>query len=304
LTEKLAILQGDVALTAEEEAERSVRSQELARIEENIAKASPELKSLQLKVTRISREIMSVGGMGVTKATAKIDSLSHQIESLSSALAGKTIEEETLKKTLSKLSTSLDKANNEIAKLSERIKQLETEEADMVTDIRTIEEAMASTKSHLSELESTLLTKQSEYKRVKEEIASIKSVEVDLTLELERVNAEAKELSKTKTHWEGELAAIRELHKAEQMEMNDTVNEIHKSFALPKVSQPLSPPSPQSSFVTISSLTQDGDAMEIDEDVPSNTVDELPIFPEEDLQFMKSEEIKREINLLETERNK
>lgn len=300
LARKLTEMQNQMRLTPEEEASLQQLNQQLETMEQEISKVAPNLRATQMEVQSLTRQIKSYGGPKQQKIQAKIDSYNHQIESLSTTVSTKQVDEADLRKQVDKASQAKAKAQQDLQKSEEKLEGLLKEQKEMEDDALQVVEALEAAKAKLAELEGQLESSAKEYHDMKAAVSKIKEVEFDLTAEVDKIKHDLHEETSTRDRWTKEAEAIRAVHSQEHAEFVSTVKtETAKILASHKKATETTASS--SASANAGSTAMDVD--EADHDDEEDT-DDLPIYPAEELVEYKSEDLKRDINVLETERNK
>lgn len=353
LAKRLRSLERDRKLTAAEEQEIAAKQAQLEEIEREISKHSPHLKTIQNRVTILQREILSFGGMKLTKLQSKIDSVTQQVEMVSKSISTKEIEEANLSKSLEKLSAAIAKAEAETQKSQSKLEELQREKDEMEADVKKMTALIEASRQQVVNFEAVLVQKTEEFQQLKEKSNLLKSVELDLTMEQDKLVQERRELEQGMAVWRKEWEALKVVFSAEKRELNQTISNIFVQSNLPvdesifsssrQVDETRRPPArgkgkrrakqsrrrdevsdmpPLSTFFADRFLSGAQDEMEVDEAADSAdeedeeepvevdesrnplAFEELPVFPAEELRLFKIDEIKRQIQLLEAERNK
>eukprot|EP01039_Chlorochromonas_danica_P004811 gene4811-5275_t len=285
LHKRVRLLQQQSSLTSAEEDELGNLQSQLTALEAEIARASPNLKTLQQEVNTLQRSILAYGGVELSKINAKIDSYSAQIDNLTTTLAAKRVEHNNQLKALAKTRTTIEKCQVEIEKLTQKVSLLEGEQAEMSRDATSIISVIDEYKAKLVDLEEVLHGKQAIYHDLKSAVAKIKAVEVDLVMEFERLSSELKEENASKNHYSKEISTLKKAHLAEQKELQESVRK-----------------------ALVTNEHQGEAAMEVEEEEKvENEVtscDVLPDYSEEQLSMTDTDQVKKDISLLEAERNK
>ena len=274
---------------------------------------SPNLRSMQSEVASLQRQILSVGGPKLSKIQSKIDSLTAQLDTFSSSLSTKSVEEANCRKQAEKAGSLRIKAEQEMvkaeAKLADLIKQQKEMEADAMEVINAVEAA----KALMVGLEEQLQGSSKEFHDLKALVGKIKNVELDLTVEMERVSHELKESKATAKKWFQEAEAVRRQHLEEQKEFLAVVRSV-----VPVMPASVSAATSNSTSSPMKISGGGGEALEedssssavnmsVDGDKEQKEDDELevlPILSAEELMRSDVDEVKKDINAMEILKNK
>lgn len=303
LRQRIAKLEAEKELTAGERKAIAQKQKELEQIEAAMSTTAPELKTLQNRVSILQRDILAVGGMRMTKLQAKVDSYNQQMEMVSKAISTKAADEANLLKTTEKLSASISKSTQDLQKQEARLSQLEQEKDDMERDVKTITAAIEATKEQLLSMEVELKKMATVYNELKESSSKFKALEVDLLMEVEKLQQEQKEIESQVSYWEKELKSLRETHSSEVRELMTSISDIYLQHNLPLTDmKSVFSVRPSSS----SSIEEQSEVMEVEEGdnwSPFGCL-ELPVFSVEQLASQSVEDAEEEINDLEEKKNK
>lgn len=286
-------------LSTEERADVSRNEQRLQDIEAQIGKVSPNFRSMQAEVASLQRQILSVGGPKLTKVQSKIDSLTAQLDTFSSSLSTKAVEEANNRKQAEKAAGLRVKAEQEMAKAESKLAELVAQQKEMEADALEVINAVEASKERMVGLEAHLQASSKEYHDLKALVAKVKTVEVDLAVEMERVAQELKECKVTAKKWHQEAEAVRRQHIDEQKEFLAVVKSVAPALPTPPAAAAVS--SPPASPMKICGSGAEG---EVDAEVEDSEIETLPIYSPEDLKRHDVEEIKKDINVMETQKNR
>lgn len=308
-TEQEAEMQGRIQeiarecdLSADERAEVQRNEQRLQDLEEQIGKVSPNFRSMQAEVASLQRQILSVGGPKLTKVQSKIDSLTAQLDTFSSSLATKSVEEANNRKQAEKAAGLRVKAEQEMAKAEGKLAELVKQQKEMEADALEVINAVEAAKERMVGLEAQLQSSSKEYHELKALVAKVKTVEVDLSVEMERVAQELKECKVTAKKWRVEAEAVRRQHIDEQKEFLAVVKSVAPALPTPAAATAaVSSASPPGSPMKVCGSGADG---EVDTAAEDSEVECLPIYGAEELQRHDAEEIKKDLTVLENQKNK
>ena len=292
-------------LTNHEKEQITLQENKLNDIENNISKVSPNLRSMQNEVASLQRQILSVGGPKLSKIQSKIDSYTAQMDSFSSQLSTKTVDANNARKQAEKAIQIRMKAELDMNKSDNKLNELIAQQKEMEADALEVINAVEVAKEQMVGLESDLQTITKEYNDLKSTVSKVKTIELDLTVEIERINSDLKEVKATAKKWYKEAELIRQQHVQEQREFNTVVRSVIEVNA-----QLLTQNNPTTTSTTIDT---GGSPMKIDklESVNDNntietddTLDQLSIYDVIELKNYDAEELKRDINIIETVKNK
>lgn len=171
-------------LSAEEHAQIAHNTQRLQEIEGQIGQVSPNFRSMQAEVASLQRQILSVGGPKLTKVQSKIDSLTAQLDAFSSNLSTKSVEEANSRKQAEKAGQLRQKAEQELSKAETKLTELVAQQKMMETDALEVVNAVEAARERMVGLEAQLSTSSKEYNELKALVAKIKTVELDLSVEV------------------------------------------------------------------------------------------------------------------------
>jgi structural maintenance of chromosome 4 len=305
MMKRIKSLEKETTLTAVEQQEITQRQLQLQELDNQIATTAPSLKTIQNRVTILQREILASGGMKLTKLQSKIDSFTQQIEMVSKGISTKEIEEANLLKSFEKLTQAIQKAENEIQKNQSKVNELEKEKAEMEADVKKMTALIESSREQLVSFEKVLVKKTEEYNSLKEKNNQLKSVELDLTMEQERLLQEKKEIDHLTNQWRKEWESMKRLYTNEKKELNQTISNIFQQNNLPVDESLFAVPAAAAGDRSELMMTEeDEEAEEVAAASNPLAMEELPVYSTEELKLVKIEEVKRQIGLLEAERTK
>lgn len=287
LQERISVLVKDCQLSVAEAAELKSLNSKLVGIEAQIVQSSPNLTPLKTEVASLQRRILDVGGPKLARAQDKVNALASQFEALSSQLSTREVEESNSRKQSAKAAAARVKNDEDMVKIEEKYNALVAEQSDMETDALRVMGAVEDAKSKMSLQEEQLKAMTKEYDDIKNMLAKIKRVEVDLVEEIESLDRSIRDSTENAKKWKAEAEAIRRLHVDEQQEFYTTVQHALAS----------SKPSSSIDGNAIIATSPIVEALELDV-LPILNAD-LIVAARHDI-----DEIKREINLLEIAREK
>lgn len=288
----LTSLESECVLSSGETKELAKHSKTLSDLEEEIVRVSPNLRSLQSETALLQREILGVGGPKLAKVQSLIDSFSAQLDMLYSSVSTKEVEANNNQKQAAKASTAKSKAEQDILKAEEKLAALVAEQKEMEADAVQVIAAIESAKAKMAELEEGLRTKTAEYNELKALVAKIRSVEVDLAEEVEKTSKEIEQCEATAKQWFEEANIIRQQHIEEQLEFMTVANSIESGKG-DKSEQSVSAEGEEDMDVETDDTHNDHSGLE-----------KLPILAVDELGQLNTDELKRDINILEAERNR
>eukprot|EP01034_Spumella_vulgaris_P030993 gene30993-38303_t len=283
LTSRMRELAAQAELTPQESEDVDRQRARLAELESDMMDISP----FQKEVAGLQRQIRSVGGPQLVAAQQRVDSMSTQLEKVSSQLSTKQVDESGARKQAEKSAALRVSAEAELLRSEQRLEALVLEQQEMEADAGVVVAALEESRERLAIMEDGLKSISAEFNALKTTVAKVRAVEVDLVVELERIVSDIKESSDVAKRYHKDAAAVRRQHLEEQMEFNAII----RSVAMP--------PKPASSGAS--------QPVETPSDTPAadeSTVDELPVLSPSELEGLDSEAIKRDVNLIEAEKNK
>ncbi len=293
LNTRISELSTQTALSPEEVADIERQKAHLAEIERSMTDISP----FQREVASLQRQIRSVGGPTLVAAQQRVDSMTTQLEKVSSQLATNQVEETAARKQAEKSSAARAKAESELAKVQEKLASLVAEQNEMESDALAVVTALEAHKERLAEMEQAMKGITGEFAELKAQVAKIRAVEIDLGVEAERITTEMKESADLAKNYHKQAVLVRKQHIDEQREFSTLI----KSVVMPPH------PSTLKAAAAVAEPANE-DAMDVDEPAadraPADAVEELPILSAEELSEVDTEETKREIGLMEAEKNK
>lgn len=304
LLARIAEIARECDLSAEEQAEVQQNQLKLQDIEMEIGKVSPNFRSMQAEVASLQRQILSVGGPKLTKVQQKIDSLTAQLETFSSSLSTKAVEEANSRKQAEKAANLRLKAEQEMAKAEEKLAVLVAQQKEMEADAMVVVNAVEAARARMVGLQEQLQGSSKEYHDLKTHVGKMKSVEIDLTVEMERFASELKELKGTAKKWAQEADAVRRQHIEEQKELLEAVRSVVPLVPRKPAASAESAPSSPMKVCSIGDESVPVSAAGVQEDSADEEIEQLAIFTAEQLQGLDTEEIKRDISAMETQKNK
>lgn len=277
LQARITKLSQESQLTPDEEKELKKLCDEYEAIERNINKVSPNLKGLRQEVSSLQAQVRDVGGPKLGKAQARLDLISSQMDKLQASVSSLEIEETNNRKQVTKLAATRQKSEQELAKLDSKVKDLIAEQKEMEDDALLVIQAVEAAKTQMTEKEQELKNITKEFNDMKVAVSKIKSVQVDLQVEIERNQKDIKENKEVANGWKLKLDAIAKAHLDEQKEF---------SMAL------------QSATSNIPLTGENKDVAVEFETLPTLSTEELAA------NSANVEELKRTINLLEAEKDR
>ena len=292
LKNRIHDLKLNIGLTNSEKESIAENKRKLEEVEREIVRVCPNLKALQQEVSGLQRQILNVGGPKLSKAQSKVDTLVHQLEMVSSSLSTKQVEETNLNKSIEKCLAAREKAEQDLTKSQEKLEQLVKEQKEMEADALVVVNAVEAARSELSTLEDTLKSSTKEYNDLKAVVANVKSVEVDLNIEMQKIKHELKEQTDVSKKWRKEAEVVRNEFNAELKEFQLAMSSVKASM--------------KTTSSAIIKDKEDVDKMDTDNDdvTAEDEVEQLPIYTSEQLEEWQVDEVKKELNIVESERNK
>ncbi|KAJ1435269.1 RecF/RecN/SMC [Ochromonadaceae sp. CCMP2298] len=291
LAARLKQTAADCELSAGEKEQLAEQQSRLEDIEAQVETVAPNLRTMQTEVASLQRRILSVGGPKLAKVQAKIDSYSAQLDTLSGSMATKTVEESSARKQAQKAAALRVKAEGDCAKAEAKLADLVAQQKEMETDALEVVNAVESARERMVDLEAQLQSISKEFHDLKALVNKVKTVELDLTVERERIASELKECKSMCKKWRLEAEAVRAEHTDEQREFLAVVQAATAPAPTP------APSSDGGSPMKVACSPQKG-AVEAD------ALEALPVLVEEELSRLDSEELKRDINIMEAQKNK
>jgi structural maintenance of chromosome 4 len=299
LVQRIAQISRECELSAEEQREVTHNQQRLEEIEMQISKVSPNFRTMQAEVASLQRQILNVGGPKLTKVQQKIDSLTAQLENFSSNLSTKSVEEANSRKQAEKAAAAKTKAEQELTKAEGKLADLVAQQKQMEADAMEVVNAVEAAKGRMAGLETQLQTSSKEFHDLKSLVGKFKAVEIDLGEEVSRLAGELKEHKITAKRWGQEAEAVRKQHIDEQKEFLAVVRSVEPVLR-PTAAASKSADSPPASPMKVCAAG--------DESVPIPTEEEqleqLPVYTAEQVAAQDTEELKKDINALEIQKNK
>jgi len=285
LSKKIASLQSETQLTNSEKDELASLSSRLNSIEKEIQKVSPNFHSLKTNVTLIQQRILDVGGPKLARAQATVEALTTKFDNLSSTLSKLVVEETNYRKQAEKATVAKEKNEEEMIKLEEKLKLLVKEQKEMEADALVVVQAVEAAKEKMVQQDTQLKTITKDYNDMKASMAKIKSVELDLVAEIEKISKELKENLDQANKWRKEIENLQKIHLEEQKEFNGSVKMAMAAAAA----------------LLGTSAAAAEDKMDVEDD--ESSLESLQVLRSDQLAVARLDvdEIKREINVLESE---
>lgn len=285
LSKKISSLQSETQLTKAEKDELSSLSSRLNTIEKEIQKVSPNFNSLKTNVALIQQRILDVGGPKLARTQATVDALTAKFDALSSALSKLVVEETNSRKQAEKAISSKEKNDEEILKLSEKKKALEQEKKEMEADALAVLQAVEAAKEQMALHDAQLKAVTKDYNDMKASMAKMKSVELDLVAEIEKISKDLKDNLVDAQKWRKEIDNLQKIHMEEQKEFNSSL----------KIAMAAA-----SALMGTAAIPSE-DKMDVEND--DNGIESLQVLRPDQLAVARNDidEIKREINVLESE---
>jgi structural maintenance of chromosome 4 len=228
LTSRLTTLQSSTTLTREEISEKKSLERKLVEVCRRIDEMSPNRSQLQGKVKEIQQRILDVGGPGLKRAQAKVDSVSSEYAACQGSLSAKEVAMSSAAKQQTKAANSLKKAENELKLALERKVNLEAEHQEMESAAAVVLQAQERAKQAALAKEIELKEFTSDYRKLEDLLKLIKEVEVDLRSNYENCNRLLKENQSKRNGLMKELEKVRKHHE-------EDIKEFHIFFETPLV---------------------------------------------------------------------
>jgi chromosome segregation ATPase len=191
-----------------------------------IDEMSPNRKQLQAKVKEIQQRILDVGGPGLKRAQAKVDSVSSEFAGCQSTLSAKEVALATSIKHQTKATNSLTKAESDLEAALNRKTDLEEEHREMEAEATIVLQAQERAKQAALSKEKELKEFTVEYRELEATVKVIKEVEVDLRSNYENCSKLLKDNEAKRSGLLKELTKVRKHHE-------DDRKEYHIFFDLP-----------------------------------------------------------------------
>jgi structural maintenance of chromosome 4 len=294
LQTRIETMQHELALSPAEKDDIKRNEAKLSSLEKEIEKKSPNLRTLQQEVASLQRQILGAGGPKLSKCNSMIESISHSLGMVHGQLTEKVVKETTLKKQAGKSTSALKKAEADMTKTQGKLTALLAEKDEMEEDAMLVINAVEGGKKKLQTLEDKLKSSTEEYKKLKTAVSKVKTVECDLTLELDKVKEEIHTSVADAKRWRAESTAVRKEYADEAREFSKLI----KSVA-------------SSSSSSSAGGAVGGDEHEMMDDDASSDMQQaeaegavLPLHSMEELRAVDQDALKREINHLEAEKRK
>eukprot|EP01038_Epipyxis_sp_PR26KG_P006389 gene6389-8798_t len=287
-------LQTEGILTSAEENELLSLKNRVADLDNEIIRVSPERESIKLEVTSLQGQIKRVGGEKVLKAQSKLDSITAQLESQSSSLSKKEVEEASYRKQLSKAASSRVKAEEDLVKAEKKLSDLSAEEKSMERDAASVIQAFQEATKVMEALEAQLDQSTKEYRELKENVEKLKLSEVELIAEISKLTKAKKSKSEEMSRFNKQAQAIRKEFEKDEMEFYQIVESISSTVK-------------NNNEATVGEVSNNGSVpMNVDNnDDLMDKIERLPLFTSiEELSQFDENSVKRDINLLEAEQEK
>jgi chromosome segregation ATPase len=300
LRSRIAQQEKESSLTAAEQKQLLAHTNALQKLEAQLQAMAEngEVKALRSEAASLQRQMVGVGGPALSKAQSKVDSYGHQIESLSSSLVTKRVEESNCRKQLLKATATREKAEADLLKAQEKLASLEMERKEMSTDADVVIRAVDSAQKKLKDLEASLKTISKEYQDLKDDHAKIIEAEQAIASELERAQKEVREGRAEAKKWHEKAEEVRKEYNKESVELNHLMKTAAEA-ALQANGRPGEDavPQPQGASTALASLCGE-------EGLRLFEVNELPILTEEELSACSKDDLKRDLSAAEAERDK
>jgi structural maintenance of chromosome 4 len=181
--------------------------------------------------------------------------------------------------------------------LIERQAQLEAEQKQLEGEAEKVVQAQQQAKAAAEKQEAILKNITKEHNQLKELVNTVRSVELDLATSFDEFTKVYRENEVKKTHWSEKLKQIRAVHAQETREQNQIARSLSRRPETSTPSEDGSMEIVQESVALDVPISDGVEWNEKDENLPDISPENLP-------SGRKVEELKREINLLESERDK
>jgi structural maintenance of chromosome 4 len=228
LLSRLSGLQSSTTLTREEVAEKKGLERKLIEVCQRIDEMSPNRSQLQAKVKETQQRILEVGGPGLKRAQAKVDSVSSEYAACQGSLSAKEVAMTSAVKQQTKTINSLRKAENDLKLSLEKKENLETEHQEMESAAAVVLQAQERAKQAALAKETELKEFTDDYRKLEGTVKLIKEVEVDLRSNYENCNKLLKENQSKRNGLMKELEKVRKHHE-------EDIKEFHIFFETPTV---------------------------------------------------------------------
>jgi structural maintenance of chromosome 4 len=223
LQSRLQRIAAETQLTPEEHREIADLEKQFERLDAEMNRAAPDLRSHKLEVSNIQQQIRDVGGPRLGKAQARLDLLSTQFDKLTKDLSSYEVEESNHSKQASKAQAACEKLEKEVLKFESKLKELVKEQQDMEHDALLVAEAVEAAKAKMVDTEQQLGSIKVAFDKMKTDVKKIEEVEVDLQNELEKSNKDLHEHMNTAAGWKKKLDAVRKAHVDEQVDFQTSI---------------------------------------------------------------------------------
>lgn len=228
------------------------------------------------------------------------------------------------------MSASREKNEKEIKKHEEKLEQLLKEQKEMEVDAMKVIQAVEEAKLKMEEKGKVMKELSAEFDGLKAEVTKIQAVEVDLSLEVEKIQVEMKEHQSVSASWRAKIEQLHREHEEEHREWQQSLSSLAPDLSNPLLYPSLRHSEEDSSSFSSSSADSDNNNNNNNNNSSSNSNSQIPSLPTslvaklpavvnifqplEPLAILSNEqllaaredieELKREISLLEAEKDR
>lgn len=174
----------DCVLTAEEASREVSLQKTIAKLENDMNTASPDLLGLRAQVAALQEQIKSVGGPRLKRAQNKLDQTSAQIDQLASGISRQEVELKSAHKNVEKAKESRETAEIQLVEIQKRIECFEMEKKGMEADAKALVEAVEATTLLLNQHDAIMEGFKEESSKLKRETMRMKEEDAKLAVSL------------------------------------------------------------------------------------------------------------------------
>ena len=232
LIKRIESLSSEAEMSTKEIEEEKEFEIKLLEIEKSIDEKAPALKSLQKEANSLQKQIGEIGGPKLKNAQIKLDAVTKELDGLLTLCSAKEVELANAKKSLDKSMKAKQKNEKEVETTNNKLEKLKSDQNEMETDALAVVNAVEEAKKLMINQEEELNKITESYRSLEEEVANIKSKEVDLITMREELSRTNKEYLHNIKHWEKELRRVQKQWRHDKAE---TASRIAKFAPKPKV---------------------------------------------------------------------
>jgi structural maintenance of chromosome 4 len=223
LTERVSSLRANCELSPEETRNKQQAERQLADVVRRMEESSPERAGLQERVKSLQQQILDVGGPKLKRAQSKVDSANSEYDACRSSLSAAEVSLNTNAKQSSKATNAKGKAEAELSKSQERWTALEQEQKEMEAEAEKVLLAQEEAKTAAKAKEAELKEISEKFHQLEEVVKTVQVVKIDLASNVEKCSKLLKENEARRNGLQKELQKVRTQHADDMTEYRSFV---------------------------------------------------------------------------------